>query len=375
MSRPLANPVTSRRAGPTTTSNERAGWRSLLVCLVVLASTLVLAPEAGASHRFERWAGADRHETAATIAREAFPDGAEVVYLASARSPFDALAATPAAGRAGAPILLTEADRLPAATAAALAGLDPSVVVVLGGPHAIADPVAEDAGAAAGATVRRLAGADRYATAAAVSVDAFADSVDQVILVGGERFADALAGGAAAAEIDGPVLLTPSTELAPAALAEIDRLRPRRVVVLGGVASVGQTVMDQLSHRGFPAVRIGGQDRYSTSAKVAGEFFPSRADAAVLASGADFPDALAGGAAAAKLGAPLVLVPRACQLAVVAAELDRLVAPRRIVLGGAAAVSEVAASGGSAIHGRALRSRARSRRCPNRTRTRAWPRR
>lgn len=103
-----------------------------------------------------------------------------------------------------------------------------------------------------------------------------------------------------------------------------------------------------VEHRGSTRVRSRRSSEHGEPAVAAraAEFFPSEGDSAVVASGADFPDALAGGAAAAKLGAPLLLVPRPCQPAVVAAELHRLVAPRRIVLGGAAAISEVAASGG-----------------------------
>jgi len=57
---------------------------------------------------------------------------------------------------------------------------------------------------------KRLAGSDRYATAAAIVQDSFpAGPVPVVFVSAGEAYADALAGGPAADMLGGPVLRSP----------------------------------------------------------------------------------------------------------------------------------------------------------------------
>lgn len=79
-----------------------------------------------------------------------------------------------------------------------------------------------------------------------------------------------------------------------------------------------------------PIERIPGIDRYDTSALISRGVFDIGVDAVFLASGADFPDALAGGAAAAAFGAPLLLVQTDGLPEYTRAELDRLVLQSRL---------------------------------------------
>lgn len=90
---------------------------------------------------------------------------------------------------------------------------------------------------------QRLAGASRYATAAAVSQSAFPDGAEQVYLATGENYPDALA----AASLQGsPVLLTPSCGALPEVVAgELERLAPSELVALGGQAAVCDAVLDR----------------------------------------------------------------------------------------------------------------------------------
>lgn len=62
----------------------------------------------------------------------------------------------------------------------------------------------------------------------------------------GMDFPDALAGAAAAGLLGGPVLLTPSNGLPAAVKNELSRLRPQRVVILGGTGVVSATVESQV---------------------------------------------------------------------------------------------------------------------------------
>ena len=187
--------------------------------------------------------------------------------------------------------------------------------------------------------VERFGGADRFATAAYTSSSVFT-SASTVFVANGSLFPDALAGGPAAAQLDGPLLLTRGDELPAATRAEIQRLGPQQIIVLGGPASISDAVHNQL----IPlapggAIRVSGADRYETAAAISAAFFPS-AVSVLVASGANFPDALAGGPAAAQLDAPLLLVRPNEVPAATRAELQRLGPVQIFVLGGTGAVSE-----------------------------------
>jgi putative cell wall-binding protein len=191
---------------------------------------------------------------------------------------------------------------------------------------------------AAAATTSRLAGADRYATAAAVSRAHFGVGVPVAFVVTGENFADALATGPTAAKRQGPVLLV-ARERVPAATAEeLQRLRPGGIVVVGGERSVSRGVAAELGRYTAGAVeRVSGADRYGTAAAVSARNFPSAATVYV-ASGQTFPDALAGAPAAYGAGAPLLLVTRSAVPDPAVEEIRRLGARRAVILGGPASV-------------------------------------
>ena len=95
--------------------------------------------------------------------------------------------------------------------------------------------------------VVRYAGADRFATAAAISANTFSPGVAVAYIANAYAFPDALAGAAAAGTIQGPVLLANSTgALNPATIAELTRLAPVKIVVLGGTGVISDAVLDLL---------------------------------------------------------------------------------------------------------------------------------
>ncbi|SFR95808.1 Putative cell wall binding repeat 2, partial [Microbacterium sp. cf046] len=89
----------------------------------------------------ERLAGLGRYETSVAISAASFPDGADVVYIASGTNYPDALSGAPVAGMNSAPILLTPAEALPAAVKNELDRLNPTRIVVLGGVGVITPAV------------------------------------------------------------------------------------------------------------------------------------------------------------------------------------------------------------------------------------------
>ena len=277
-----------------------------------------------------RVSGPDRFATAAAAARAGFPGTANDVFVVTGTSWPDALAAGPAAASVDAPVLPVQRQAVPAAIAAELDRLQPRRAWVVGGPGVVDAAVLGDL-RRRGIAVTRVSGADRYATAAAVAARFF-PGVDGAFYASGADYADALAGGAAAAHRRWPLLLT-ARDAVPAATPRVGSQR----VVLGGVAAVSERVRSDLGAR-----RIAGRDRYATAAAVAREVF-AQASVVHLATGLDFPDALAGTPVAARDGAPLLLAARTCVTPATRDAVTALGARSRVVLGGTAAVSEEAA--------------------------------
>ncbi|MGZ3586465.1 MAG: cell wall-binding repeat-containing protein [Candidatus Limnocylindrales bacterium] len=186
----------------------------------------------------------------------------------------------------------------------------------------------------------RVAGADRYATAAATSAAAFAPGVAVAYVATGEAYPDALAGGAAAARDRAPVLLV-KDDLVPMSTAlELDRLKPGRIVLLGGSGAVDTPVMSLLDgYTGGSVTRLSGSDRYATAAAISRATFGAGVPVVYVATGLNFADALAGSAAAAHVGVPVLLVNLGLPAAT-ATELARLKPGRIVVLGGPGAVPD-----------------------------------
>jgi putative cell wall-binding protein len=207
-------------------------------------------------------------------------------------------------------------------------------------------PTPVPAPAPAGPSMERLAGADRFATASAVSAASFAPGVPVAYVATGSDFPDALAAGAAAAERGGPVLLVTAAGVPPATAAELTRLRPGIIKVVGGAGVVSDTVLAALGGYATSGTvqRIAGQNRFATAAALSADTFAAGAPVAYVATGANFPDALAGVAAAADTGGPILLTAPRELSAETAAELARLTPGRIVVLGGTGVVSDSVAA-------------------------------
>lgn len=318
----------------------------VLVAVAALCATILAAlPALGQDGpRVVRIDGADRYATAANVSRT-FPVGVERVFLATGEDYPDALAATAVAGQWDYPILLVRSDEIPSATRDALERLDPAGITILGGTRAVGGRVEQQAAAFTEGPVDRLEGADRFATAAAI-VDEYVDAGVPVVYVAtGQGYADALAGGPAAVVDGGPILLVTRDEVPEPTRISLSRLRPDRIVVLGGTAVVSQAVASRLGSYTFGDVdRHAGQERFATAAAIAREAFPGAENTVHLTTGFAFPDALAGGVAAGMAGAPLLTVDPRCVPDVVLAEIERMDPDTVVVLGGEQAVGEDAAN-------------------------------
>ena len=118
--------------------------------------------------------------------------------------------------------------------------------MVLGGTSAVSSAVSTGLSRyATSGSVTRLAGADRYATAVAVSNGTF-DPGPTVFIATGAAFPDALGGSPVAGGLPGPLLLVPGTSVPSSVATELRRLNPGTVVVLGGTSAVSETVVAQI---------------------------------------------------------------------------------------------------------------------------------
>jgi putative cell wall-binding protein len=297
-----------------------------------------ISPSAPATSRV---AGADRFATAAALSASAFPAGAPRVFVSTGTDFPDALAGGPAAGLLSSPILLVQQDEIPPATASELDRLNPSEIVLLGGQTVVSEDVEAELASYASGAVKRLSGADRYGTAADVSAEYYAPGVQAVFIASGFGFADALAGAPAAALLDSPLLLVKPYLVPPATQAELERLNPQRIYVLGGGVSVNSAVATQMhDYTDGSVTRLSGVDRYSTAAAIARAFWTK--SRAIVASGLGFADALAGTAIAGKDGVPMLLVAPASVPLATGQEVLRLGSHRLTVIGGTSVVSAAA---------------------------------
>lgn len=256
-----------------------------------------------------RLAGEDRVATAATVALATTRTAGPVV-LARADAYADALAGAPLAAALDAPLLLTAPDALSGAAADAITRLGATSAVLLGGEAALSADVADDL-ATLGIGVRRVAGADRYATAAAIAGEVGGDGV---LLAEGAHadpargWPDALAAAALGAATGRPVLLVTHDAL-PAATAGLLTADVDAVVV-GGPAAVSEEVVAAVDQRAGNVRRLAGPDRYATAVAAAQQAMADGASVADvwLATGDDWPDGLVAGAAAGLDRGVLLLV-------------------------------------------------------------------
>lgn len=274
----------------------------------------------------DRIFGSNRYGTAARVSSEVFKPGVAAVFVATGTGYADALSAGAAAANAGGPLLLVTRDGIPTETRAELARLRPQRIYVAGGTAVVSQGVVDALGPYAGSgRALRLAGEDRYGTAAAVAMATFPSGVDVVYLATGLGFADALSAGAAAAAVEGAVLLSPPDRLPPEIAEAIRTLGPSEVVLVGGTVALSAGIEAEVSGLGVATIRrISGSNRYTTSAAVSADTFGLGVSSVLLATGANFPDALAGAAAAGELGVPLLLTEPTTTPPAVLSELSRL---------------------------------------------------
>lgn len=190
-------------------------------------------------------------------------------------------------------------------------------------------------------TTTRLAGADRYEAAASIVRHAYPSTADTVIVATGEIFSDSLSAAPLSAKLRAPLLPVAGNSIPTVIRAELTRLMPAKIIIAGGPGSVSSQVEAELRQYSTDVVRVFGSDRYTTSVEIAKFGWAEGSQNVFVATGVGFADALSAGAAAAKLDAPVLLVPGSDYALPQASrnELNRLGATRAHIVGGPATVS------------------------------------
>lgn len=260
-----------------------------------------------------RLGGSDRIATSVSVSDAGWAEsGASTAVIANGYGYPDAMAGVPLAACLDAPILLTKGDLPEQSVLDQLRKLNTDKVIILGGEASVSASF-DTWLTFAGCEVERISGSDRYSTCAAVAerICELGGEPGEVFIASGTNFPDALSISPAAGVLRRPILYAdPQGGLSAESLEFIRRHGITKAVILGGEAAVPPAVCDVLGSAGVISIeRISGSDRYQTSLAVNRRFGDILDSPDImLASGANFPDALSGGALAARYGMPVMLV-------------------------------------------------------------------
>ena len=259
-----------------------------------------LAKFLGSDQTSMRISGPGRVETSIEISR--FENTkSKTVILADARNYPDALAASNLTGGRYSVILVQ--NQLTQEIINEIVRLEAQDLIILGGTNSISEDIERGLANIGGIkSISRIAGENRYDTCQKIFNHAKKKSL---ILASGEKFPDALATSSILDQAG--LLLTKSGQLPSEVQAAIEALNHDSFLIVGGENSVQEGlasgIANQFQYAGH--ARISGNNRYETSTKIGDRLVSSTV---ILASGENFPDALAASTLAQKIEAPILLV-------------------------------------------------------------------
>lgn len=258
--------------------------------------------------------GSNRFETAVKISAKAFPNGADTVLVATGRSFPDALGGAALAGGYNAPILLVEKTSVPSTVKAEIQRLGAKTAIILGGTGAVSTSVESSLRSAGITTIKRYGEATRYSTARKIAQAAIAKAGagwdGTAFVATGVTFPDALAASPLSAFRKWPIYLSNPAEDPATLISQMKADGVKRVIILGGSAAVSKDFETAARSALGSAERIAGDDRYDTGALIAEYGVESCGliwDGVAVATGQDFPDALAGGMLGSMKGTVILL--------------------------------------------------------------------
>lgn len=274
---------------------------SLIIILTFILFT-VTTSKAHAQPSVKRLWGQNRYQTAVAITHDGWKQ-ADYAILAYGKNYPDAIAAAPLAMKYDAPILLTEKDSLDGDTKQELIRLGVQNVFIVGGTGVIT-PNVESELKSLNINVIRLAGNDRYETA--VKIAEKLGNPNEVMIVTGDDFPDALSVAPAAAKIGVPILLIQPNKIPESVQQYISGKSISKAYIVGDETIVSDSTAKQFP---FPCERVYGQDRYETNQAAITKFQDIlNSNLFYVATGQDYADALTGSVLAAKNSAPILFM-------------------------------------------------------------------
>lgn len=288
----------------------------------------------------KRLAGSTRYDTMASVVSEGAWSAGGTVIVASGENYPDALSASGLAGVYGAPIVLTEGNKLSPQATEQIRSLRPSRIIVVGGPSVISGNVLVSLQGIC-SKVSRIAGATRTDTSSALYRDGGNAWGSTAIAVSAANYPDALSVSPYAYAEKAPVFLCdPVTGLTDEQRVALKNFK--RVLVVGGENAVPSRFVQDLPG----VIRRAGATRYETSMAVAdwGLSNGLREDAIVYAAGLNFPDALTAGPLAGRNGSVLLLVDSSSSSTVSYSVKFRGKTTKAWIVGGTSAVSQMTAN-------------------------------
>lgn len=300
----------------------------------------------------DRIEGNDRIETAIDASQELFSKGTSAIVLANCERFTDVLTANPFAVQENAPVLLTYKNKLPKKTLEEIERLKAKKIYISGGYEAVSKDIVDQL-SNKGYEIFRFDGKDRYDTARKIGIKIREKgNKNSIALVSGEDFPDALCMTSIAIKEKTPILLTKKDSIpmyTKIALAEWDI---ENVKIAGMYKAVSKEVENQVD-KGFKInkegdnlyngasslERIGGENRYETSIKIASTAYPN-SKLGVYATGENFPDALIAANYAGKKQAPVLLVKKDVLPKEVKEYTEKSKIEKAVVIGGEKAVSK-----------------------------------
>ena len=182
---------------------------------------------------------------------------------------------------------------------------------------------------------RRFAGVTAEGTAIQISKETFTTGADTVILAQVNQFPDALAGAPLAYKLQAPILLSPNSGLTEDIRAELQRLAPKTVYLLGGTAALSAQIESELRQT-YDVKRLFGYTAEGTARAIAQEL--GTKGKAVVASVRYFQDALVISSWAARQGIPILLTESQAISSETQTALQELMVTESLVIGGTAVV-------------------------------------
>ncbi|WPC42240.1 cell wall-binding repeat-containing protein [Clostridium sp. JS66] len=275
---------------------------------LVLTTALSAGPVQAAPGKVTRTSGVDRYATAASVATTNWTTSPDVV-LVSGEGYADAVSASALAKKLNAPILLTSRDQLNSDTQTALNQLKPKNIYVVGGNGSISSGV-RDLLKKNNYNLIELGGVNRYETNAKVAqklVD-LGVKADEVMMVGGEGFSDALSVAPIAAAKGQILLLGMNNADYMQPVIDFVNNNKSKVTVIGTENVINSSIYNKVNATN----RVnGGSDRFDTNMKVLTAYKDTvKLDKMYVANatGDGYADALVASAVAGKTGSPLILV-------------------------------------------------------------------